>query len=68
MSGSVKSAGSLGLGATLGIMFMLIGSLFVLDLVVPDPVPVLDEIVLLSLTLASGGGSYKSLQNYKQLS
>lgn len=67
MSNTAKSAGSLGFGATLGVMFLLIGSLFVLDLIVPDPVPVLDEIVLLTLTIASGGGSYKSLQNYKQL-
>ncbi|MFC7185715.1 DUF6116 family protein [Halorubrum yunnanense] len=63
MSSTAKSAGSIGLGATLGVMFLLIGSLFILDLIVPDPVPVLDEIVLLTLTIVSGGGSYKSFQN-----
>lgn len=68
MNKSVKSAGSLGVGAVLGMIFFFVACLFLLDLIVPDPVPVLDELVLLALTIASGGGSYRSIQTYKRLS
>jgi hypothetical protein len=35
-------------------VFVLLGALFVVDLVVPDPIPFIDEVMLALLTLLAG--------------
>lgn len=63
MNNASSNAAEAGKASILGLLSLFFFLAFGIVLIVPDPLPVIDELVLLTLAVVSGNGSYKSVQN-----